>query len=155
MSFDRLHNTPIRDCQLTILNFHPWCCCHARAVSSGYGTIGMQHVKPQGCRERSKRAQRRDVQALGAYFWRTFLRLGDDDLRSMSICCISEGWLFMARRRGWKKECAPRSYFGTQPGLASLASFCLSRMQPLQLSRNASSKTLLVPDAVVNERHTE
>jgi len=62
-----------------------------------YGTIGMQHVKLQRCLGQVSTRLGRDVQALGAYFWRTFFRLGDDDLLSTSMSCIGDGWLFMAR----------------------------------------------------------
>lgn len=62
-----------------------------------YGTIGMLHVKLQRCRAQVGTRPGRDLQALGAYFCRTFFRLGDDDLLSTSMSCIGDGWLFMAR----------------------------------------------------------
>lgn len=71
----------------------------------------------------SCKSGRRDLHALGAYFWRTFLRLGDDDLLSTSICSMGEGWLFMARRSCWKKDGAPPSYFGTRPGSGATSAF--------------------------------
>jgi hypothetical protein len=79
----------------------------------------------QGCK-----SGRRDLHALGAYFWRTFLRLGDDDLLSTSICSIGEGWLFMARWSCWKKDGARPSYFGTRPGSGPLARLQQASMQP-------------------------
>jgi hypothetical protein len=56
----------------------------------------------------------RDIQALGAYFWRIFFRRGDDE-RSPSMKLSGDGWSFMARRRdgageGASCSCSERGY---------------------------------------------
>jgi hypothetical protein len=86
LSFERRHETPASSSQRThapksMIHYQNCrvCCVHAmqalrngrNASHEGWGSPGLLAMFHQ-----------RDLQALGAYFCRIFLRLGDDDLSS-------------------------------------------------------------------------
>lgn len=113
LSFDRLHDTPTSVCQPA--DGMSQSSCRASCIELLRNHRNAEQEAPE-MPSQGYKSGRRDLHALGAYFWRTFLRLGDDDLLSTSICSIGEGWLFMTRRSCWKKDGARPSYFGTRPG---------------------------------------
>jgi len=99
------------------------------AVRSGRndgGTIGMRIEGGQTPRT-GQTAQRHNLQALGAYFWRIFLRLGEEDPRSTSMFSRGDGCLPMARSKGRREDAEGRSSSERVAGATRIAALVGTR----------------------------